>query len=64
MCDLPFDVIKCTGKLYQVGVGGRRRAKQDVPHRVRIGSAASSNRAHHRRCRRIHAQAQSGQHSL
>jgi hypothetical protein len=36
MCDLPFDVIECTGKLYQVGVGGRRRAKQDMPQRLWI----------------------------
>ncbi len=41
--DLPFDVVECVSKVYQVGVGGRRWAEQYVPHRL-SGSVRSARR--------------------
>ena len=64
MCDLPFDVIECTSELYQVRVGGRRRAKEDVPQHLWIGRSASRYRLQHRGRLGVGTQAEAGQQAL
>ena len=42
LCDLPFDVVERVGKVYQVGVGHRRRTEQLMPYGFRISLRCAS----------------------
>ena len=64
MYDLPFDVIECSTELYQVGVSGRGRPKQDVPQQLRIGSAPRCECLNYGRGLGVDAETESGHQAL